>query len=160
MRFVATDISEEILRVAEARIKSVGFSNSFSFAVCDATRTPFADGEFDVVLLSLALHHLSLGQAHAVIREMARVSRLGFIINDIYRAKGAWIMAWMLTRLTTTNRLTRHDGPASVLRAFTPGEVQRISERVSVPTEVHTHPLWRMAAVGTHTAQQAADGPR
>jgi 2-polyprenyl-3-methyl-5-hydroxy-6-metoxy-1,4-benzoquinol methylase len=146
--FTATDISETILRVAQERITVAGFGGQVRFTVCDATKTPFADGQFDITLMSLALHHLDLRQAHAIIREMARVSRLGFIINDIYRSQGAWIMARILAGLTTTNRLTRHDGPASVLRAYTPTEVHRISARVDIPLSVHTHPFWRMAAVG------------
>lgn len=145
--FVATDVSEAILRVAQARIKEAGFGDRVRFAVCDAIHIPFADGEFDVALLSLALHHLDLRQAQAVLGEMARVSRLGFIVNDVYRAKGAWLMGWALTRLTTTSRLTRHDGPASVLRAYTPAEVRRLAARAGVPVQVHTHPFWRMAAV-------------
>jgi 2-polyprenyl-3-methyl-5-hydroxy-6-metoxy-1,4-benzoquinol methylase len=158
IRFVATDISPPILRVANERINGAGFGDRVWFAACDATRLPFADGQFDITLLSLALHHLDLRQAHAIMGEMARVSRLGFIINDVYRSRGAWIMAWILTRLTTTNKLTRHDGPASVLRAFTPTEVRRIGARTGVPIEVHTHPFWRIAAVGRsngHTSSEA-----
>jgi hypothetical protein len=153
--FTATDISEAILRVARERITVAGFGGQVQFTVCNATNTPFAGGQFDITLMSLALHHMDLREAHAIVREMARVSRLGFIINDVYRSRGAWIMARLLAGLTTTNRLTRHDGPASVLRAYIPGEVEWIAERVGLPLAVHTHPFWRMAAVWTRRAQPA-----
>jgi ubiquinone/menaquinone biosynthesis C-methylase UbiE len=145
---VLTDISEEILGVARERINRVGFGTSSSFAVCDAGSLPFPDASFDVVACSLAFHHLSVSQAKAALREMARLSRLGLIINDVYRSQGAWYLAWLLVHLTTTNRLTRHDGPASVLRAFTPRELKRMASEVGVPVSVHTHPFWRMAVVG------------
>jgi ubiquinone/menaquinone biosynthesis C-methylase UbiE len=151
--FTATDISESILRVAQERITIAGFGGQVRFVVCDAAGIPFANRQFDIALMSLGLHHMNPLEAREIVREMARVSRLGFIINDVHRAQGAWIMAWLLTRLTTTNRLTRHDGPVSVLRAYTPDEVRRMSAELDLPLSlkgtltVHTHPFWRMAAV-------------
>ncbi|MDQ3707051.1 MAG: methyltransferase domain-containing protein [Chloroflexota bacterium] len=145
---VLTDISPEILSVARERINRVGFGSAASFAVCDAGRLPFPDASFDVVVCSLAFHHLNVRQAMSALREMARLSRVGFIINDVYRSQGAWYMAWLLVHLTTTNRLTRHDGPASVLRAFTPRELRRMASEVGVPVTVFKHPFWRMAVVG------------
>ncbi|HVG00873.1 MAG TPA: methyltransferase domain-containing protein [Chloroflexia bacterium] len=145
---VLTDISPEILEVARERINQAGFGGSTSFVVCDAGKLPFADASFDVVVCSLAFHHLTLAQGKTALREMARLARVGFIVNDVYRSQGAWYMAWVLVHLTTTNRLTRHDGPASVLRAFTPRELRRMAAEVGVPVSVHTHPFWRVALVG------------
>lgn len=144
----ATDISSEILEVARLRIDKAGFGDLVDFSVCDASAPPFADNTFDVVVCSLAFHHLDLNQAQATLREMSRLSRVGFIVNDVYRSQGAWVMAWVLTRLTTRNRLTRHDGPASVYRAFTPAELHRMSTNVGVAVEIMLHPFWRMAVVG------------
>jgi len=149
LEFTITDISSEILDVARLRIMSAGFGERVDFATCDACSPPFADKEFDVALCSLALHHLDLRQATELFIQMRRLSRVGFIVNDIYRAQGAWLMAWLLTHLTTTNQLTRHDGPASVLRAFTPREVKRIAGWANVPVEVRTHAFWRMAVMWT-----------
>ena len=148
VEIVLTDISEEIVRVARKRIERAGFGESVSFVACDATSVPFADRSFDVTICSLAFHHLGPDQAVTALREMKRVSRVGYIVNDIYRSQGAWYVAWLLTRLTTGNRLTRHDGPASVLRAFTPRELFAISHRAGVCARVFTHPFWRMALVG------------
>lgn len=154
IEITATDISPEILAVARERIKNAGFEDEVCFVACDAIAAPFEDGAFDVVTCSLALHHLSLGAAHAAMREMERLASIGFIINDIYRAQGAWIMAWVLTRLTTTNHLTRHDGPASVYRAFTPAELRRMVRNSGVKARVHTHPFWRAAVVGRPTIDE------
>ncbi len=143
----ATDISPEILAVASDRINRAGFTDAVEFVVCDAVSPPFADASFDVVTCSLAFHHFDLGAAHKVMKEMERMSRLGFIVNDIYRSQGAWYMAWVLARLTTPNKLTHHDGPASVYRAFTPAEIGRIARNAGIPLKIYTHPFWRVAAV-------------
>lgn len=145
---VLTDISSEILGVARKRINRVGFGAGASFAVCDAGKLPFPDASFDVVVCSLAFHHLNVTQAKAALGEMARLARLGFIVNDVYRSQGAWYLARLLVHLTTTNHLTRHDGPASVLRSFTPRELRRMAAEAGVPVSVHTHPFWRVAVVG------------
>ncbi|HET9493298.1 MAG TPA: methyltransferase domain-containing protein [Chloroflexia bacterium] len=148
IRFVATDISPEVLKIARARIEKAGFGDRITFLACDAARPPFAPGSFDVVVCSLAFHHLSVKQACAAMPEIARIGRLGFIINDIFRSRGAWIMAWVLAHFTTTNRLTRHDGPASVSRAFTPAELRRMAQRAGLCVHVYRHPFWRVAVVG------------
>jgi ubiquinone/menaquinone biosynthesis C-methylase UbiE len=145
---LATDISDEILEVARRRIDKAGFGNLVDFAVCDAGAPPFADKSFDVVVCSLAFHHLELKQAQLALGSMQRLSRIGFIVNDIYRSQGAWLMAWVLSRATTVNRLTRHDGPASVYRAFTPKELARMGRNAGVCVEIFQHPFWRVAVVG------------
>ena len=149
IQVVATDISPKILQVARRRIEMAGFGDRVTFLACDATRPPFAPASFDVVVCSLAFHHLSIEQACAAIPEMAALAERGFVINDIYRARGAWIMAWMLAHFTTTNRLTRHDGPASVNRAFTPSELRRMARRAGLCVRVYRHPFWRVAVVGS-----------
>jgi len=155
LEVVATDISDAILRVGRTRIYRMGRNDNgavsmlpVTFVACDAASLPFGTGEFDYVTCSLAFHHLDVRQAHLALREMARVARKGFIINDIYRSQGAWYMAIALANLTTGNRLTRHDGPASVLRAYTPAEMRRLSDRAGVKVSIYRHPFWRMAAVG------------
>jgi hypothetical protein len=55
----------------------------------------------------------------------------------------------MLAHFTTTNRLTRHDGPASVNRAFTPSELRRMARRAGLCVRVYRHPFWRVAVVGS-----------
>ena len=150
--FVATDISPAILRVARQRIESAGLGDRVSVVACDATHPPFKDDEFDVVVCSLAFHHFNPCRVQAVMRQMQRIGRKGFIVNDIYRSQGAWYMAWFLAHLTTTNRLTRHDGPASVLRAYTPAEFRLLSRLAGVQAKVYVHPFWRVAAVGERNA--------
>jgi ubiquinone/menaquinone biosynthesis C-methylase UbiE len=152
LRVVATDKSEAILAVGRRRIRTAGLEGSFSFAVCDATRPSFREGSFDVIICSLAFHHFNVKQAERALGELARLARVGFIVNDVYRAGGALYMAWLLGHFTTTSRLTKHDGPASVLRAYTPAELRRLSARCSVAVRIYRHPFWRVAVVGRRGA--------
>jgi len=158
---VATDISAEILAVARSRIERAGFGDSVRFSVCDATAPPFPDRSFDIVTCSLAFHHIDVKQAVRAMWEMDRLARVGFVINDVYRSQGAWLMASFLSRLPTTSKLTRHDGPASVLRAYTPRELERISRNAGVCVSIYRHPFWRVAVIGRRRAmgpELAKDG--
>ena len=52
------------------------------------------DDAFDVVHASLVVHHLEPADASALLREMARVARLGVVVNDLVRGRLAWLGAW------------------------------------------------------------------
>ena len=145
LQLTVTDRSPEIL--AEAR-RTLAREPGVTYAVCDARAAPMPDRSFDIVLCSLALHHFAPAEAVQVLREMDRLSRIGFILNDIRRCQAGYILAWGASRIATRNRLTRHDMPLSVLRAYTPDELRALLQSADIlDATVTTHPLFRMAAV-------------
>jgi ubiquinone/menaquinone biosynthesis C-methylase UbiE len=145
LRLTVTDLSSEILTEARRTLADVP---SVTFTVCDARDVPMPDRSFDVVLCSLSLHHFPPEDAVRMLREMERLSRSGFILNDIRRDAVGYVAAWIASRVATRNRLTRHDMPLSVLRAYTPDELRALLHQAGIPNAtVTTHPLFRMAAV-------------
>ena len=60
----------------------------------------------------------TVDEAVRLIREMARVARLGVVVNDLERSRLGWIGAWLMAHLLTGNRYTRHDAPLSVRRSY------------------------------------------
>lgn len=118
-RFTGVEIRPQIARVARRR--SPG---SVAVVGGDALSLPFRDGAFDVATCTLTLHHFEEVRALAVVREMARVARRRVLINDLERSLpnllGALVLAATAWR---SSPLTRHDGPLSVRRSFTRGEL-------------------------------------
>ncbi len=55
-----------------------------------------------------------------LLRELRRVARLTPLVCDLRRSAVALAATWLWSR-TSRNRLTRHDAPLSVRRAYTPG---------------------------------------
>jgi ubiquinone/menaquinone biosynthesis C-methylase UbiE len=103
---------------------------------------------FDIVTCSLAIHHLSRENAVKLLREMNRISRLGFVVNDLSRSRTGAATAWIYTRLTTLNPMTRYDSVISVLRAFTKKELAEMAAEAGVqPIRIFTAPLFRLVAV-------------
>jgi SAM-dependent methyltransferase len=145
LHLTVTDRSPEILVEAQRTLAGV---SGVTFTVCDARAVPMPEHSFDVVLCSLSLHHFAPGEAVQVLREMDRLSRTGFILNDIRRCLPGFVAAWGASRVATRNRLTRHDMPLSVLRAYTPDELRALLQQAGIlDASVTTHPLFRMAAV-------------
>ncbi len=124
--------------------------SSIRVAVADGMRLPFADNTFDVATSSMTLHHLDDSDTHAFVAELSRVSTRVVIINDLERHPinyyGARVLAATVWR---TDRYTRHDGPISVLRSFSPRELRRVGEKAGLRNVVvHRHFPYRLALVG------------
>lgn len=148
LHLTVSDASPAILDIAR---QTLGHAPAITFAIADARDVPMPDGAFDIVLCSLSLHHFPPPDAVRVLREMARLSRTGFILNDIRRSLPGYLAAWASSRVATRNRLTRHDMPLSVRRAYTPRELRALLAEAGLPdATVTTHPLFRMAAVYRH----------
>jgi len=83
---VGVDLTEAMLAIGKQRTKERGISN-ISFRAADAQNLPFANGDFDVVVCRLALHHLL--KPLEVFGEMARVCRAGgtVVVEDIYASE-------------------------------------------------------------------------
>lgn len=142
---VASDLSGQMLADARAQIRGCP---EIRLAHHDARAVALPDKSFDVVLCSLSLHHFPPDEAVQVLREMRRLARVGFILNDLRRNRLGYAAAWVAARATTRNRLTRHDAPLSVLRAYTPDELRNLLNRAGAGNaSISTHPWFRMAAV-------------
>lgn len=145
VEITATDFSADILTVAARRVARYP---NIQLQRCDAREVPFPDASFDIVLCSLALHHFPPPDAVRVLAEMDRVSRVGFLVNDLARSRPGYIGARLVGWLATRNRITRHDAPLSALRAYTPRELRTLLAMAGVTdVEIRRCPWFRMAAV-------------
>ena len=101
--------------------------------VCaDATALPFRDEGVDVTTSSLVLHHLSPDAAVANLTAMRAAAHLGVVVNDLLRTRLVWLFVvvgtWLLAR-----RVSRHDGPLSVRRAYAADELRVFGEKAGWP---------------------------
>jgi ubiquinone/menaquinone biosynthesis C-methylase UbiE len=123
-------------------------------AVCgDALALPFRDDSFDVVGSSLFVHHLEPEQLAAFVREGLRVARYAVIVNDLVRNPVHLALVYAGFPLYRS-RLTRHDAPASVRRAYTSEELHAIlrgTEAASI--EIGVYYLFRLGAIAWKQAQ-------
>lgn len=117
-------------------------------SVCgDAMQLPFRDSSFDVVGCCLFLHHLEPEEIVAFIGEALRVARHAVVINDLIRHP-LHLLAAQTGRPIYRSRITRHDAPASVRRAYTVSEIKDILSHVPAQAiEVNEYFLFRMGVI-------------
>jgi hypothetical protein len=84
----------------------------------DATALPIREMSADVTVSVLTLHHLEPDAAAEALTEMRDAARGAVIVNDLWRSRLSWLLVWLATRLVARHRVSWHDGPLSVRRAY------------------------------------------
>src|SRR5262245_2008519 len=148
LRVTALDSRPEVLAGARVARPAIAEIPGLELLVADGRSLPYPDGAFDVAHSSMVVHHLDRADAVALLREMARVSRSGIVLNDLVRGRLYWATAWVLSHAATRNRLTRNDAPLSVRRAYTRPELRAILDEAGlrVVSEIDG-PGWHRVAI-------------
>jgi SAM-dependent methyltransferase len=145
VRVVALEFHPTILGYAARATHGV---SEVRLVAGDALEAPIRPGSIDVALCSLMLHHLPEQGVVDVLRRLAELVRLGFIVSDFRRGWLAWAAVWLVTRAVSSNRMTRHDGPLSVRRAYTPAELARLAAHAGLSDiRWHRGPPFRQIGV-------------
>jgi ubiquinone/menaquinone biosynthesis C-methylase UbiE len=135
------DRSEQMLAIARRRTQN---HPALTFVRAEGEALPFGDAAFDAVTCTLALHHFEPAAARTLLRELRRVARISPIVCDLRRSAVAFGATWLWSR-TSRNRLTRHDGPLSVRRAYTPAEALSLAREAGWNNpRVKNEPFFRM----------------
>lgn len=151
MREAATTLAEEGVRV-EATLLDINPSHlqargDVSAVVGDATRIPLADESVEVVSCALFMHHLEPPEIARFLSEAVRVARHAVVINDLKRS----YLHLLFVKVGVGffgSRLTKHDGPVSVWRSYTKGEMlDMIREVHQGEVEIGDHYLFRLGAI-------------
>jgi len=89
------------------------------------------DGQYDIVLCSLALHHFDEATAARLLERCRRLSREFVLVSDLRRGFLASVGVYLLTALIYRDPMTRTDGRLSAARAFSFREFGSLAERAS-----------------------------
>ncbi len=115
--------------------------------VGNALALPFRDSSFDLVSSSLFVHHLEPPEVRQFVNEALRVSRMAVLINDIRRHPVHLGLVYAGLPLYRS-RLTRHDAPASIRRAYTPAEMRGLlGQTAAAGVDLRTYYFYRMGII-------------
>ena len=115
----------------------------------DALALPFRDNSFDVISSSLFVHHLEREELIQFAREGLRVARHAFVINDLIRHPLHLALA-LAGKPIYRSRITRHDAPASIRRAYTLNEIREFLDEKEIGAariSIRTFYLYRMGVI-------------
>ena len=100
----------------------------------DALAPPFQDGEVDVVVAALFLHHFHGRQAADLLAVMHRLARYGIVVSDLHRHPLAYWSIQAVGKLLPVSPMFAHDGPLSVLRGFKRDELVDLAAEAGLPS--------------------------
>jgi len=105
----------------------------------------------------LFLHHFRAPQIGALLREFARVSRVGFVMNDQVRNRVPLAFFRLSGPIFARSYLTRLDGAASIRRAYTVEEMAKIVA-VNGPRGaiVHAHFPYRLSVTWQRESERSS----
>jgi SAM-dependent methyltransferase len=103
--------------------------------VCaDATALPFVRNAVDVATAALTLHHLRPAGVVAALAEMRAAARTRVVVNDLLRTRLTLFLVSLATRVLARHPISRHDGPLSVRRAYSPDELRILATQAGIPS--------------------------
>ena len=146
IRVFALDRDAATLQIAAGLVRDYP---EITFLRGDALALPIRAEAVDLTISAMTLHHLEPDAGVQYLAEMDRAARLGFIVNDLVRSRIAHWVVWLITRFITRSAISRHDGPLSVRRSYTPPEVTELCEKAGLlgADVVHHWPYLRFCAV-------------
>ena len=109
--------------VRYARRESAAYPE-IAYQTAYVSASTFAELDYDILLGTLFLHHLSDEDIIAVLQVGVERARLGVIINDLQRSRVAYVLFYLLT-LFIPNPMIRQDGLTSILRGFKRADIQK-----------------------------------
>lgn len=133
------DISPTAVAFATRQAQAAKCHN-VRFTLCNALQESLPQAQYDVVMCSLFLHHLTAENAVLLMTKMQAAARTLVLIDDLQRTRFGYCLAWLGCRILTRSHVVHVDGPMSVEGAFTVEETQKLAEYAGIRNAVfNTH---------------------
>ena len=140
-----TVVDSDAATLALGRRQTRGYPE-IALVQADAGALPLREGSADVTHAALTLHHLDRDGAVACLAEMTAAAPVA-IVNDLLRTPLTLVLVWLATRTLRLHPVSRHDGPVSVRRAWSVGQIAVLAEKAGRRARIARHPwLGRLVA--------------
>jgi 2-polyprenyl-3-methyl-5-hydroxy-6-metoxy-1,4-benzoquinol methylase len=124
IHFSACDLSPTALEVAAQSAAKADVS--IELFQLDAVVDPIPE-RFDVITVSLFLHHLTDEQIIQLLAKLAQATLSVILVNDLARSWWNYGTVLLAARLLSRSAVVHFDGPASVRAAFTKAELMELA---------------------------------
>ena len=131
-KLIGIDANAEAIKYAKEL--SVGFKEII-FLEMDIFSDEFKELEYDLVLTTLFLHHFKEDQLVGLLQQGLDKSSVGIVVNDLHRHFLAYYL-FKLLGLVIKNDMVKHDGLTSILRGFKRSDLEDLSKRLKVKSQI------------------------
>ena len=100
----------------------------------------FQNIEYDIALTTLFLHHFKDQEILKVLSNLSTKATLGVVVNDLQRSEIAYGLFKLLS-IVISNYMIKQDGLTSILRAFKREDLERISNKLNLKSQIR----WKWA---------------
>ena len=129
IQVLAVDRFGRLIQMAKERH---GHKKGITFDIRDFSDSSFHHAQqFDFVVSSMGLHHLSDTQIVPFIRTVNLLAKAGFIICDLVRSARALMVMSVLSKMWG-EEIIRHDAPLSIKRSLTVSDLERYVKEAGV----------------------------
>lgn len=94
---------------------------------CDILREPLP-ADYDIIMGSQFLHHLTNSEALIVLQKMRNAARHSILLTDVLRTRLGYRLAYWAPRLFSRCTVIHIDGPLSIRAAFSLTEFQQLAK--------------------------------
>ena len=122
----ACDISPTAIEFARHGFTADASINLFQL---DVVSEPLPH-QYDVVMCTTFLHHLSEADVLQTLRKMRAAARRRVVVVDLERSALNWWQVWLGCHLLSRSSVVHFDGPQSVRAAFTISEMREFAAEV------------------------------
>lgn len=123
VELVGIDANPHIVAYAQ---KNAGGYPGISFKCLNIFSEDFKEENYDIIISSLFTHHFKDDRLIDLFSSIKKQARIGVIINDLHRHWLAYYSIKAIVNILSKSPMVKHDGPVSVLRAFTKEELENI----------------------------------
>jgi len=136
---IGIDLSEKAIAIAKK--KSVTFPE-IRYQIKDILSFQPQELACDILLSTLTMHHFKDEEILVFLQQFQKLSRIGFIINDLQRSRWACYLFKLFRRIFIKTIISKNDGLISIQRGFTKKELENFAR--ILPTATH-YIAWKWA---------------
>jgi 2-polyprenyl-3-methyl-5-hydroxy-6-metoxy-1,4-benzoquinol methylase len=123
----AVDLNSFFIRYAESQSKDFP---EIRFETINVFSEDFRRKKFDIVVMSLFLHHFDNQKAEELLKNSYDQCRLAVVVNDLHRRPLAYYFFKYFTLAMGATAITRHDGLVSILRGFSKRDLKMLTNGI------------------------------
>lgn len=103
-----------------------------SYACGDMLEMDWEGEEWDIVLLTLTLHHFTDEQIKDLLQPLLRHTHMAIVVNDLQRSVLAYRLFGLLSFVFRLGRVNSVDGKLSILRGFKRAELEQLAQQLKI----------------------------